>query len=70
MRTDGNSRAVSGGSVKAAWHWNRFGQRFGFFALATLPVSESTSAYARSPSTPCSVTAEASTSSPVIDFTG
>ena len=70
MRTDGSSRAVSGGSVSVAWHWNRFGQRFGFFALATLPVSASTSAYARSPSRPCSVTAEASSSSPIIDLTG
>jgi hypothetical protein len=70
MRTGGSSRASSGASVNAAWHSNRFGQRFGFLALATLPASASTSAYARSPNKPCSVTAEASSSSPIIDLTG
>ena len=44
IRTGGIFPADSGGSASSAWHWKRLGQRLGFFALATLPVSASTSA--------------------------
>src|SRR5204862_8161227 len=57
-------------STNAARHASRLGHSFGCFALATLPVSLSRSAYARSPTTPPSLTSTASSSSPSIDLTG
>ena len=47
-----------------------FSHFLGFLALATLPVSLSISAYARSPISPPSVSYEEFSSSPSIDLTG
>src|SRR5918992_6186576 len=59
-----------GSSIKAARKSKSFPHFLGFLALATLPVSWSISAYARSPTSPRSVTYEELSSSPSIDFTG
>src|SRR5918994_2991435 len=70
MRTGGGSSPGTGGSTKAARQSSRLGHRFECFALATLPVSLSRIAYARSPTIPPSVKSAASSSSPSIDLTG
>src|SRR5215216_466541 len=69
-RTGGRGSPSCGGAVKAARKSNMVGHFFGFFALTTFPVSVSTRAIERSPSTPRSVTSDAFSSSPIIDLTG
>src|SRR5437763_3958607 len=69
-RTGGSGCPNCGGSTNAARKSNMAGHFFGFFALTTLPVSVSTRASERSPSTPRSVTSDAFSSSPIIDLTG
>src|SRR5947208_1092405 len=68
--TDGIGPLIVGGSVKFALNSNILAHFLGFFALTTFPVAKSKSAYARSPRSPLSVTMDALTSSPIIDFTG
>src|SRR5919112_2321246 len=71
IRTGGMFSATCGGSsIKAARKSKRFPHFLGFLALATLPVSLSSTAYERSPTSPRSVTYEELSSSPSIDFTG
>src|SRR5262249_33675152 len=70
IRTGGSPSSGRVASTNAARQASRSGHSLGCFALATLPVSLSRSAYARSPTTPPSPTSTASSSSPRIDFTG
>ena len=51
IRTGGISSSARGGATKAARHANMSGNSFTLFALTTLPVSTSISAYTRSPKT-------------------
>ena len=69
-RTGGRGFPSSGGVVKAARQSNIVGHFFGFLALTTFPVSVSTKASERSLSNPRSVSSDALSSSPIIDFTG
>src|SRR5918994_6758972 len=69
-RTGGSGFPTSGGVTNAARNSNMVGHFFGFLALTILAVSVSTKASERSPSKPRSVTSEALSSSPIIDFTG
>src|SRR4030081_1692258 len=69
-RTGGRGLPISGGALKAARNSNIAGHFFGFLALTTFPVSVSTKASERSPSTPRSLMADELSSSPIIDFTG
>src|SRR6266481_6341431 len=70
IRTGGAARATLGGSTKLARQSKRRAHLRGFLALATLPVAGSRRAYTRSPSSPCSVTSVAFSSSPIMDLTG
>src|SRR5918999_12040 len=70
IRTGGGSSPARGGSANSARQQSMAGPNFGFFPLTTLPVSASMSAYARSPTTPPSITSAVSSSSPGMDFTG
>src|SRR5206468_11720952 len=70
IRTGGSSSSERVASTNEARHASRLGHSFGCFALATLPVSLSRSAYARSPTTPPSLKSAASRSSPNIDLKG
>ena len=69
-RTGGSGLPSTGGAANAARKSNMLGHFFGFLALTTFPVSASTRARERSPSTPRSVRSDALSSSPIIDFTG
>ena len=68
--TGGTSLPRRGDSTNAALQLNRSGKSFTLFALTTLPVSVSMSAYARSPNTPRSVNSASWSCSPLMDFTG
>src|SRR6266403_1532992 len=68
--TGGKSPPRRGGSTNAALQSSRLGKSLTLFALTTLPVSLSMSAYARSPKTPRSVTSTSWSCSPAKDFTG
>src|SRR5216683_3472512 len=68
--TGGKSPPRRGGSTNAALQSSRLGKSLTLFALTTLPVSLSMSAYARSPKTPRSVTSTSWSCSPPMDFTG
>src|SRR5437899_12911363 len=70
MRTDGAFTPVLGASASAARKSKRCGHFRGFLALAAFPSELSTRAYARSPSSPRSVTSVAFSSSPIMDLTG
>src|SRR5260370_32929798 len=58
--TGGRSPPRRGGSTNAALQSSRLGKSLTLFALTTLPVSLSMSAYTRSPKTPRSVTSTSS----------
>src|SRR5712664_2610631 len=68
--TGGKSPPRRGGSTNAALQSSRLGKSLTLFALTTLPVSLSMSAYTRSPKTPRSVTSTSWSCSPPMDFTG
>src|SRR5205807_640688 len=70
MQTDGSFTSVLGASASAARKSNSCGHFRGFLALATFASELSTSAYARSPSSPDLVTSVAFSSSPIMDLTG
>src|SRR5512144_729462 len=63
-------RTASAPATTCARHSKSLAHLRGFFALATLPSSASTSAYARSRASPRSVTSHDSISSPSMDLTG
>src|ERR1700730_6619088 len=68
MRTEGTT--VLEASASAARKSNSWGHFRGFLALATFASELSTSAYARSPSSPVLATSVAFSSSPIMDLTG
>src|ERR1700724_1411398 len=70
MRTAGTFTTVLGASTSAARKSNSCGHFRGFLALATFASELSTSAYARSPSSPFLATSVAFSSSPIMDLTG
>src|SRR6266542_2657264 len=70
MRIGGSFAPARTGSVKAARKSKRRGHFRGFLAVAAFPSALSTRAYARSPSSPRSVTSAAFNSSPNMDLTG
>src|SRR6266566_5098669 len=70
MRTGGTFETVPVASDSVAPRANKSGQRRGFLAVATLPSIVSTSAYARSPTSPISSNSAAFNSSPNSDLTG
>src|SRR5947209_1471420 len=70
IRTGGTFALIRGGSMKVARKSKRVGHFLGFLAVATFPSELSTSAYARSPNSPRSVTSVAFSSSPIMDLTG
>src|SRR3990172_11674934 len=70
MRTGGSSRPNCGGLTKAARQPNISGNNFTLFALTTLPVSASMSAYPRSPTRPRGVSSATESCSPFMDLTG
>src|SRR6266487_3785570 len=70
MWTGGTVAAARTGSTKVARKSKRFGHFRGFLAVAAFPSELSTRAYARSPSSPRSVTSVAFSSSPIMDLTG
>src|SRR6266436_6520580 len=70
IQTDGTFTTVLGASASAARKSNSCGHFRGFLALATLASELSTSAYARSPSSPIVATSLAFSSSPIMDLTG
>src|SRR6266704_2243951 len=69
-RTRGQTEVSDGIPVIAARKSNNCGQFRGFLALATFASELSTSAYARSPSSPVLATSVAFSSSPIMDLTG
>src|SRR5262245_25584726 len=70
IRTGGTFETVPVASDSVAARANNLGQRRGFLAVATLPSVVSTSAYARSPTSPISSNSAAFNSSPTSDLTG
>src|SRR6266446_4402881 len=70
IRTGGTFAAGRAGSTKVARKSKRRGHFRGFLAVAAFPSALSTRAYARSPSSPRSVTSVAFSSSPIMDLTG
>src|SRR6267154_3680013 len=70
MRTRGTFAAARAGSMTVARKSKRRGHFLGFLAVAAFPSELSTRAYARSPSSPRSVTSVAFSSSPIMDLTG
>src|SRR3981081_1791156 len=70
MRTRGTFAATRAGSMTVARKSKRRGHFRGVLAVATFPSELSTRAYARSPSSPRSVTSVAFSSSPIMDLTG
>src|ERR1700716_2975641 len=68
--TGGRSPPRRGGSTNAALQSSRLGNSLTLFALTTLPVSLSMSAYARSPKTPRPVPSPFWIFPPAMDFTG
>src|SRR2546428_2770776 len=70
IRTVGTFAAARAGSMKVARKSKRRGHFRGFLAVAAFPSELSTRAYARSPSSPRSVTSVAFSSSPIMDLTG
>jgi hypothetical protein len=70
IRTGGMFSTTFGGSINIERQSKNFPHFLGFLALAILLVFWSTTAYVRSPRSPCSDTYEELSSSPSIDFTG